>query len=59
MSSGCVYTHPLLGDYYIHIGVGSDVVCSYSNGNPEPQMVERTADVSTLFYVLLSGFWQT
>ena len=36
MSLGCVYTlpPPALGRVnYIHIGVGSDVVCSYSNGH--------------------------
>ena len=33
MSSGCVYTHAPLRVYYIHIGVGSDVVCSTVMGN--------------------------
>ena len=46
--AGCVYTHPFnrckkgqsmffhiigIRDYYIHVGVGSDVVCSFSIGN--------------------------
>ena len=46
--AGCVYTHPFsrcekgqgmlfhiigIRGYYIHIGVGSDVVCSFSIGN--------------------------
>ena len=44
MSSGCVYTHPFVEKhfrkectldigYYIHIGVGSNVVCSTTIGN--------------------------
>jgi hypothetical protein len=35
-----------------HIGVGSDVACSTAMGIPEPQMVERAIDVSTLFLCL-------
>ena len=38
--------------YNIHIGVGSDVVCSTLIGIPEPQFVEWTAVVSTLFLCL-------
>ena len=58
MSSGCVYTHPFsrcekgqsvsfhiisIRDYYIHIGVGSYVVCSIPKAMREPQLVERIA----------------
>ena len=64
MSSGCVYTHPLchygtlivffhkaLG-YYIHIGVGSDVVCSTLIGNARASIRGMdNSDDSTLFFV--------
>ena len=36
---------------YIHIGVGSDVVCSISKAIPEPQMVERTANWFHAFFM--------
>ena len=51
----CLYASPYpyrIGRTYIHIGVGSDVVCSISKAIPEPQMVERTAIGSTLFLCL-------
>ena len=36
----------------IHIGVGSDVVCSISMGMQEPRWVGRITDDSTLFCAL-------
>ena len=61
MSSGCVYTHPLcqygtqvfqtaLGNY-IHIGVGSDVVCSTTIGNARASESGMDGEDSTLFCV--------
>ena len=63
---GCVYIHfPLIDlhyrrpvaerNYYIHIGVGSDVVCSTFIGNTRASVRGTdNSDGSTLFYVLKS-----
>ena len=41
------------GEAYLHIGVGSDVVCSdFDRQLLEPRLVGRTTDVSTLSCVL-------
>ena len=46
-------------DHYIHVGVGSDVVCSTVIGKPEPQFVERTATIPRLFYVRIEPAMST
>ena len=57
MTLGCVYTRPLIHisdrENYIHIGVGSDVVCSYSNGHTRASGGGiDDSDDSTLFLCL-------
>ena len=43
---------------YIHIGVGSDVVCSIPIGNTRASIRGAdNSDGSTLFYVLMPVFW--
>ena len=56
MTLGCVYTRPpiLYGrETYIHIGVGSGVVCSYSNRHTRAsESGTDSSDGSTLFLCL-------
>ena len=44
------------GGYFVHIGVGSDVVCSTAMGNPEPRRVEWTTAIPRFFYVLARNY---
>ena len=48
MVSTCLFAGKIF-----HIGVGSDVVCSTLIGNARASLMERTTDVSTLFFMPL------